>query len=115
MTIWVIDYKSSTGVWDEMKTQVCIYWFMAQKEFHPEKCGVLRLDKETGLLDNPPIVECKNGEISSRIEGFMALRRYYELIIEPTLSEKKMERFYKHDGKRYPTVTTILDLLNKPE
>lgn len=118
--IWVIDFKSSKGIWDEMKTQVNVY-YMVWNLYHAidngkraDRVGILRLDKETGLLDDPPILDCTEG-LNDRWEAFLNLRKYYGLIIEPDLSEKKKERFYSlENGKKIPTVTTILDLLHKP-
>ncbi len=120
--IWILDWKSSTGVWDEMLTQVCAYWGMeltirAQRFDLGEpmrRVGVLRLDKESGILDDPPIKEVPQEEIGSRWNAFIHLREYYHHIIEPTLTDKKKERWYPYEGKKFPTITTILDILNKP-
>lgn len=109
--IWVIDFKSSTGIWLEYKLQVAAYFYMYGKA---ERCGILRLDKETGLLDDPPIFDCTE-DVHTRYEAFLALRKYYGLMVEPELSEKKKERFYSLDtGEKVPTITTILELLHKP-
>ena len=117
--IWILDFKSSTAVWDEMKTQGCVYakvwnrYNAIDNGRYAERAGILRLDKETGLPDDPPITDCTN-EIETRWEAFIRLREYYKLMIEPELSDKKKERFYKHNGKKFPTVTTILGILDKP-
>lgn len=113
--IWTIDFKSSSGIWDEMITQVCIYSQLWNLNHEPycEHAGILRLDKETGLLDNPPIKDCSE-EIERRWSAFLNLREYYKILIEPELSDKKKERFYPYNGKKFPTVTSILDILNKP-
>jgi len=112
MSIWVLDFKSSTGVYDEYLTQVSIYTRMARNQgFVVEHGGVLRLDKQTGLVDDPAVVEVT--DIDLRAEAFIKLREYYGMMIEPHLTEKKMDRFYPCDGDRFATVTTIQDLLKK--
>lgn len=117
MTIWLIDWKSSTGVWDDMRIQVSVYegiWIVTGGTPKIEKVGILRLDKETGMLDDPPVVKIPVQERMNRWIAFLRLREYYRLIIQPTLSDKRMDRFYAYNGKKFPTVTTILDILNKP-
>lgn len=108
--IWVIDWKSSTGVYDEMKTQACVYAMMYPEAGVLPRTGILRLDKETGKLDDPPIVEV-TPEIAFRWKAFLGLREYYRWAIEP---KAKQDRWYPYNGKKFPTVTTILDCLNKP-
>jgi hypothetical protein len=114
MAIWTIDFKSSTGVWDEMKTQSCVYLEMYNLNLISEepatRAGVLRLDKKTGMLDDPAIVDCTE-EIDRRWQEFLHLREYYRTAIEP---EAKKDRWYSVNGKKYPTVTTILGILEKP-
>lgn len=107
-SIWLIDYKSSKGVYDEMRTQVCVYAMMSDQAML--RVGVLRLDKETGMLDDPPIVNVTD-EIETRWKAFLGLREYYRYAIEP---KAKQDRWYPYNGKKFPTVTTILDTLNKP-
>ncbi len=106
--IWVIDWKSSTGVYDEMKTQICVYAMMSDQGM--ARTGILRLDKETGMLDDPPVVEVTN-EMETRWKAFLGLREYYRWAIEP---KAKQDRWYPHNGKKYPTVTSILGCLEKP-
>jgi hypothetical protein len=104
--MWIIDFKSSSGVFDEYKTQVSCYAMM-----QPEKvrAGILRLDKETGLLDDPAVVEVT--DIEARWQAFLGLREYYRHILEP---KAKQDRWYKDGDKKYPTITTILGCLDKP-
>jgi hypothetical protein len=106
--IWLIDRKSSTGVYDEMKIQVCTYSKMEDNGV--TRAGVLRLDKETGMLDDPPVVEVTD-EIETRWRAFLGLREYYRYALEP---KAKQDRWYPHNGKKYPTITTILGCLDKP-
>lgn len=106
--IWIVDFKSSTGIYDEYKTQVSVYLKMSQQA---TRAGVLRLDKETGMLDDPPLVEVPQDEIEARWKAFLGLREYYRHIVEP---KAKQDRWYPHDGKKYPTITTILGVLDKP-
>lgn len=106
--IWVIDWKSSTGVYDEMKTQVACY---AKMDGQAKRAGVVRLDKVTGQLDDPPIVEVT--DIDTRWEAFVYLRNYYRLLIENNLTDKQKERFYPCDGEKFATITTILGILEK--
>jgi len=106
--IWIVDFKSSTGVYDEYKTQVSCYVKMSQQA---TRAGVLRLDKETGMLDDPAIVEVPPDEIETRWKAFLGLREYYRHIVEP---KAKQDRWYPHDGKKYPTITGILGCLDKP-
>jgi hypothetical protein len=116
-TIWILDWKSSTAIFDEMRTQVVCYFKIYNSQYRTvespvEQCGIIRLDKETGLIDDPPIVEVT--DIEDRWKAFLHLREYYRLIIQPTVSDKKMDRWYKYQDKKFPTITTILDILNKP-
>lgn len=46
---YIIDWKSSKGHYDEMKYQVAAYRSVSGNNI--EGCGVLRLDKETGIPD----------------------------------------------------------------
>jgi len=115
--IWIIDWKSSTGVYDEMKTQSCVYFqmwnlFEALNRNLPQaqRAGVLRLDKVTGMLDDPPVVDVTD-EIERRWNEFLHLREYYRTAIEPNA---KKDRFYPHDGKKFATVTSVLGCLDKP-
>ena len=115
--IWILDWKSSTGIWDEMKTQVCCYQRMANKDLDLKipadtRVGIVRLDKTTGLLDDPPVVEVT--DIEERWQAFLHLREYFRILIEPTISDKKKERWYPYLNKKFPTITTINDILNKP-
>ncbi len=115
MSIWVLDWKSSTGVYDEMLTQSCVYFKVFNQEMGvisplAEKVGVLRLDKVTGALDNPPIVDCTD-EVEKRWEEFLHLREYYRTTIEP---KAKQDNWYTCNGKKIPTVTRILGVLDKP-
>lgn len=115
--IWVLDWKSSTGVWDEMKTQCVCYFKIYNSQYRTiespaERCGIVRLDKVTGLLDDPPVVEVT--DIEDRWKAFLHLREYFRILIEPTVSAKKMERWYPYKDKKFPTITTINDILNKP-
>ena len=116
--IWVVDFKSGPGVYDEAKTQVCTYlkmWNLFEAEIgtgvpRAQRAGVLRLDKVTGMLDDPPIVEVTD-EIERRWNEFLHLREYFRTAIEP---HAKQGRWYPHNGKKFATVTTVLDCLNKP-
>ena len=114
--IWIIDWKSSTGVYDEMKTQVCVYLKMYNLRDAIEtgkfstRAGVLRLDKVTGMLDDPPVVEVTD-EIDRRWKEFLHLREYYRTAVEP---KAKKDRFYPYEGKKFATVTSVLGCLDKP-
>ncbi len=114
--IWVIDWKSSTDVYDEMKTQGCVYFkiwnlYEALNKNLPraERAGVLRLDKVTGILDDPPVVEVTD-EVERRWIEFLHLREYYRTAIEP---KAKQDRFYPYEGKKFPSVTTINGILKQ--
>lgn len=115
--IWVIDWKSSMGVYDEMKTQGCVYlkiWnlFETLDRNLPlaTRAGVLRLDKITGMLDDPPVVEITD-EVERRWKEFLHLREYFRTAVEP---KAKQDKWYPYNGKKFVTVTTVLDVLNKP-
>lgn len=116
MPIWIIDFKSSKAVYDEMKIQSSIYFKMynlrdaVDTGQYAERAGVLRLDKETGMLDDPPIIDCTD-EIERRWTEFLHLREYYRTAIEPTA---KQDKWYPYNGKHFPTVTRILGILDKP-
>ena len=115
--IWVLDWKSSTGVYEEMRTQSCVYfkmWNLYESSYvflpQAQRAGVLRLDKVTGMLDDPPVADVTD-EIECRWNEFLNLRRYYRTAVEP---HAKQDRWYPHNGKKFATVTTVLDVLNKP-
>lgn len=103
--IWVIDWKSGSGVYEEMKTQVSCYAKMSKAT----RAGVVRLDKITGELDDPPLVEVT--DIDTRWEAFLHLREYFRRMIEPN---GELKKFYPFEDKRFPTITSILGILEKP-
>ena len=115
-TLTLIDWKSSKAFYNEMAIQVSAYSraynIKAMKEGTPivEKLGVLRLDKESGL---PHYHDCSDGE-QARWNGFCGLVDYYHNVVEPHLTVGSKARFYDFDGKKVPSVTTILGCIDKP-
>ena len=115
-TLSLIDWKSSKAFYNEMAIQVSAYSraynLKAMKLGEPtvERLGVLRLDKETGL---PDYKDCTEGE-QKRWEGFCGLLAYYHAVVEPYLTVGSKARFYDFDGKKVPSVTTILGCIDKP-
>lgn len=69
--------------------------------------GLVYLDKETG---RPRFIDTTEG-METNFAAFCAAREYFRLKVEPHASDK---RFYKYGGERFPSVTTILGILDKP-
>lgn len=69
--------------------------------------GLVYLDKETG---RPRFIDT-TAEMETNFAAFCAAREYFRLKVEPTASDK---RYYKYGTERFPSVTTILGILDKP-
>lgn len=65
--IYIIDLKTSNGIWDEYKCQVSAYAKCEGNE-DVEGIGILRLDKETGM---PEWCDCSD-EIEFHYAGFLS-------------------------------------------
>jgi hypothetical protein len=106
---WLIDWKSSRALYPEYEIQVATYsglnWNITKEDI--QKVGVLILDKETGL---PTFYDCSKDN-ETNWDAFMHLREYYRIKVEPFID---LKRFYPYEDKKFPSVTAILDILNKP-
>ena len=110
-SLTLIDFKSSNAIYPEYITQVACYSYMAIYDLTlpgpVTNVGILRLDKETGI---PEYVDCTSG-LEEQWKAFQGLREYYRWIVEP---EAKKDRYYKYEDRLFPSVTTILGILQKP-
>ena len=119
-TLTILDWKSASKVskpefngYEEAKLQVAAYieaYNLEALATHKELVtagGILYLDKETGF---PKFINATEGW-ETNFAAFAAAREYFRLKIEPTASDK---RFYKHNGEKFPSVTTVLGILDKP-
>ncbi len=116
----VLDWKSGKNVGDqkfegytEHPIQVAAYAeaynieAVTQGKERVTASGVVYLDKETG---DPRFIDT-SAEMESNFMAFCAAREYYRLKIEPKASDK---RFYKYGADKFPSVTTVLGILDKP-
>ncbi len=96
---YLIDFKSSKGFYDGFDMQLAAYRVgAAENGEHTEGCGILRLDKETGL---PEWKDYTNKQDQAEA-AFLALLRFFYLqknrrlknnpfILKPTPSKKETE------------------------
>ena len=112
----VLDWKSARNVSDpqfegypEHPIQVAAYAaaYNLTAEEKVTAAGVVYLDKESG---EPRCFDATE-ELKENFAAFKAVREYFRLKVEP---EKSDRRFYKYEGDKFPSVTTILSVLNKP-
>ena len=102
--IWVLDYKAASGIWESHRIQVATYFDTYGKA---DRAGIILLDKKTGMHTFEQV-----DRLEERYLAFLNLRNYYRFIVEPTLTDKKMDGFYVgKTGNKYPRITGILDLL----
>lgn len=76
---YIIDLKTSAGIYDEMLLQLCGYKY-AYEENNDDRghhIGILRLDKNTG---EPEWKEYTNNDYQKHIKAFKHLVRYYNII-----------------------------------
>lgn len=73
---YLIDFKSSKGFYDGFDMQLAAYRVgAAEKGEHTEGCGILRLDKETGIPEWKDYTE----EQDKAQNAFLALLKFYYL------------------------------------
>jgi len=76
---YIIDLKTSSGIYDEMLLQLCGYK-NAYEEINEEsghRIGILRLDKLTG---EPEWKEYTNKDYRKHIKAFLHLVKYYHIV-----------------------------------
>lgn len=106
--LWLIDWKSAKGIWDENYIQASCYYHMAKQiDIEAQGVGILRLDKETGM---PEFADCTK-DLEMNWSAFLSLREYYRVKIE---AFKEPKKGYRLNGKMLPSITEILSILNKP-
>lgn len=76
---YIIDLKTSAGIYDEMLLQLCGYKYAYEEnnEDRGHHIGILRLDKNTG---EPEWKEYTNKDYRKHIKAFKHLVRYYNII-----------------------------------
>lgn len=86
--VTLLDFKTSTGIWDEYKYQLAAYWdAFDNPDIEIESWGILRLDKETGL---PEWVTYDPVDMTVAKHAFYHLTRAYIYMKgEPTVKKGK--------------------------
>lgn len=117
---YLIDWKTATKVaersfkgYPEHFMQVAAYAhaynlgdYLSEGEPMIQHIAVLYLDKNTGDHKFFDLSE----DFNTLVDAFYAVRDYYWLMVEPHASDK---RYYEIAGEKFPSVTTILSVLNK--
>jgi len=77
-SLWLLDLKTSRGVYKEMKLQVAAYSmaFEEQEQRQIHEWHILRLDKKDGSFDHHKLV---GPEVALSWEGFKHLRALYDI------------------------------------
>ena len=77
-SLWLIDLKTSSGIWPEMKCQVAAYWmaFEEQEQRQVQEWHILKLDKKDGSFQHHKLA---GREVCAAWKVFLHCRALYDL------------------------------------
>lgn len=91
----VVDFKTSARIYNEYSMQIAAYKFAAEEEgTYTDGCGILRLDKKTGL---PEWRDCSEN-YDRHLAAFLSLLKCYYLTAERRLKNNKFAKFQKEEA-----------------